>query len=486
VCGPVCGPGGPGVRPRRAGLVADGRGGNTGVNDGVVTTFAPKKRTAAGDAGQLSIRVVFSGERIVLAEPVVVDGSLWIGRDVVGAVGADALCIADDRALSRRHARLERANDGHWWLVDTSSHGSRVNGVDVDERAVLSDGAIVRVGDSMLVVRMKTPAPDAALDELKGVSSAARRLRATLASLAPTTQTVLVLGASGAGKEVCAQAVHRLSGRTGAFVAINSAALPEHLLENELFGHATGAFTGGRGHLGAFRAAQGGTLFLDEIGELSPAAQAKLLRVLEAKEVTPLGSTTPVKLDVRVVAATHQDLVARVKQGAFRADLYARLAEIVVRVPPLSERRDDIMVLLHHFLGRAARLDGDLAEALVLHPWPLQVRELRRIAMAMLLLPADRLVTLDDVGALLDEGRLLAAAHDTTTTTSSTPTAAGTTVSTKAAATTAPPDRDGLVALLQKHRGNVLRIAQETGRSRKQVYRWLEQHDLDAETFRDA
>jgi transcriptional regulator with PAS, ATPase and Fis domain len=221
---------------------------------------------------------------------------------------------------------------------------------------------------------------------IHGSSAAATRLRAELRRIAPTDIAVLILGETGAGKEVAAQAVHRLSGRTGAFVPVNVAAIPKELLEAELFGSVRGAYTGAdRARPGLVTAAHRGTLFLDEIGDLDLAMQAKLLRVLESGEVRPVGSTAFHTVDARVVSATHRDLLAGIDDGSFRADLYYRLAPAVVRVPPLRERIEDLPLLRQLFEKEASlrigltpcRWSEAAASALLRYHWPGNIRQLR-------------------------------------------------------------------------------------------------------------
>lgn len=210
-----------------------------------------------------------------------------------------------------------------------------------------------------------------------------RRVLETAALVAPTEAPVLILGPSGSGKDVIARLICRWSRRSeGPFVAANCAGLPETLIESELFGHIKGAFTGAQAdRKGYFRAAQGGTLFLDEIGELPLHLQAKLLRVLENGEITPVGSDQPVRVDFRLIAATHRDLTEAVAEGRFREDLFYRLNVFELRVPPLRERREDILPMARHFAelfsGRSVRFSPQAASALLAHPWPGNVRELR-------------------------------------------------------------------------------------------------------------
>ncbi|HXF94514.1 MAG TPA: sigma-54 dependent transcriptional regulator [Gemmatimonadales bacterium] len=204
--------------------------------------------------------------------------------------------------------------------------------------------------------------------------------------VAPTESTVLIQGESGTGKEVIARYIHELSARSdGPFLSINCGALPESLLESELFGHVKGSFTGAvRDKQGLFAAARGGTFFLDEIGEMSPATQVKLLRVLQEREAIPVGGTEPIPVDVRLVAATNRDLEEDMKRGRFRSDLYYRLNVIAIHLPPLRERKDDIPIFVKAFLERIAkehgeppkRLSEEAEAAIMAYDWPGNVREL--------------------------------------------------------------------------------------------------------------
>ncbi|HEX4952424.1 MAG TPA: sigma-54 dependent transcriptional regulator [Thermoanaerobaculia bacterium] len=236
---------------------------------------------------------------------------------------------------------------------------------------------------------------------LLGRSPAMDRLRRAIEQAAPTDGRVLVAGESGSGKELVAAALHRGSRRAaGPFVKLNCAAIPEHLIEDELFGHARGAFTDAKASkAGLFEEADGGTLFLDEIGDMGLALQARLLRVLEDGEVRRLGDTKGRKVDVRVIAATHRDLEAEVAAGRFRADLYFRLAHLPVEVPALRERREDIAFLLDHFLDafaasyrlRRKRVDPALLPPLESYRWPGNVRELASLAERLTVFGSDPL-----------------------------------------------------------------------------------------------
>jgi transcriptional regulator with GAF, ATPase, and Fis domain len=240
-------------------------------------------------------------------------------------------------------------------------------------------------------------------DRVIGRSSALKETLAAAAKVAPTETTVLITGESGTGKEVLARAIHHASLRAdGPFVAINCAALPETLLESELFGHERGAFTGAdRQKRGRFELAAGGTLFLDEIGELSPAVQVKLLRVLQEREFERLGGTTTLRADVRIIAATNRDLERAVEAGRFRDDLYYRLNVFSIRIPPLQGRGDDVLLLADHFgRGLAERMgkggvqfSREAREVLLAHSWPGNVRELQNAIERALILTDGGLIT---------------------------------------------------------------------------------------------
>ena len=233
---------------------------------------------------------------------------------------------------------------------------------------------------------VETPASER---ELVGHSPGIIAVMKTVARVAASRASVLVVGETGTGKELVARTIHAFSDRASKrFVGVNCAALAEGVLESELFGHVRGAFTGAVGaRAGVIREADGGTLFLDEIGDISPGTQTRLLRVLQEQEVVPVGSETPVRVDVRVVAATHQDLPALVKSGGFREDLYYRLNVVTIALPALRERRQDIPLLFDRFLRRlAARhgrgpvaVDPGAAELLVRYDWPGNVRELQNV-----------------------------------------------------------------------------------------------------------
>jgi len=262
------------------------------------------------------------------------------------------------------------------------------------------------------------PDPPGAEDELVGSSPELLEVFKTVGRVGPSPATVLVTGESGTGKELVARAVHRVSPRAGApFVAVNCAAIPEDLLESELFGHERGAFTGAVARkVGRFERAHGGTLFLDEIGDMSLVLQSKILRALQEREIERVGGEERIALDVRVVAATHRDLAASIAAGDFREDLFYRLAVVRLHLPPLRARPGDLRPLALHYTARFARAYGrplravseEALERLAAHPWPGNVRELRNVLeRAVLLATGDTLLPahleLDGPGAAAPE-----------------------------------------------------------------------------------
>ena len=247
-------------------------------------------------------------------------------------------------------------------------------------------------------------------DQIIGTAPVLREALGRAAKVAPTEATVLITGESGTGKELVARAIHQNSARAdGPFVAINCAALPDTLMESELFGHERGAFTGAdRQKPGRFELAAGGTLFLDEVGEFSPSVQAKLLRVLQEREFQRVGGTTTLRADVRLIAATNRDLVREVEAGRFRGDLYYRLNVFTVHLPALRERGEDVLLLADHFAstigGRMAKADlglsRDAREALLSHTWPGNIRELQNAVERALIVSEGGLITTAQLGIL--------------------------------------------------------------------------------------
>ena len=278
----------------------------------------------------------------------------------MGSASGVDLVIADPM-VSRLHAELEHRPDGLWIRDLGSTNGTRVNGIRV-ESACVPDGASLKLGETTLVVNPGAAStsielwPVDSFGPLVGKSTVMRALFARLARIASTDSTVLIEGETGTGKDIVAHALHEASPRVAKpMVVVDCAALPENLLEAELFGHAKGAFTGaGPARAGAIESADGSTVFLDEVGELPLSMQPKLLRAIESRTVRRLGETAYRTVDVRFVSATHRDLRRMVNAGAFREDLYFRLAVVPVMVPPLREHPEDIEMLVEHFLPSGA------------------------------------------------------------------------------------------------------------------------------------
>jgi two-component system, NtrC family, response regulator GlrR len=310
-------------------------------------------------------------------------------------VGTDRTCDfrLGDRAMSRFHCEIALGPDGIAIRDMGSTNGTRVDGVRVAQ-AWLRRGARLELGRNLLTFEMTAEQIGVDLyggdsfGRLCGRSVAMRAAMARLARAAPGDITVLLTGETGTGKDVAAEAIHQESARRGGpFAVVDCGGLPRTLLESELFGHVRGAFTGAdRDRVGAIEAASGGTLFLDEIGELPLDLQPALLRVLERREVKPVGSEHYRPVDVRVVAATHRELRRDVNSGRFRADLYYRLAVLPVALPPLRERREDIPLIAEVLIDDVAGGDPQLrevlaqrvsAEEITRYEWPGNVRELR-------------------------------------------------------------------------------------------------------------
>ncbi len=310
--------------------------------------------------------------------------------------------------------------------------------------------------------------------ELVGSSPAMSQLRQTIERAAPTSATVLVIGESGTGKELVARGIHRLSPRgSRPLVQVNCAAIPEELIESELFGHEKGSFTGAfRKQTGKFVAADGGTIFLDEIGDMSPRTQAKVLRVLQSGEVEPVGSERTVTVDVRVVAATNRDLDKEVAEGRFREDLYYRLNVVPIRTPPLREHPEDIPALVEYFRRRYAgadyyrpkRFSDEALAGLRALPWKGNVRELRNLVERLLILAPRDVINPDDVAAAVGETRIEA------------PSALLGRKTLREFREAA--ERLFLVHKLEEHRWNVTQTARSIDTPRSNLYKKIEQYGI--------
>jgi DNA-binding NtrC family response regulator len=382
--------------------------------------------------------------------------------------------------MSKSHARMTAA--GKTFCIEDagSKNGVRVNGHAIPATS-LADGDVVELGQTCFIFRRGPAGDGPAIDYredglqcgLPGITTwipqLARELR-RLADVAHSRVTVLLNGESGTGKELLARAVHETSGRKGPLVAVNCGAIPEKLVVSELCGYRKGAFSGAHeDRPGLVRAADGGTLFLDEVADLPGDAQSALLRVLQEREVVPLGSTRPLPVDLRVVAATHRDLAALAAAGRFRGDLLGRLGGFSLSVPPLRNRREDLGLLIAALLrrlapGRADRISFSqpAVRAVFAHPWPMNVRELEHALELALALASDGRIELEHLPA------------DVRTPPKPAP----------APAIDSGDRREQLVALLREHVGNVSAVARVLGKTRTQVHRWLKRYHLDIHGFR--
>lgn len=413
------------------------------------------------------------------------------GRTVVGRESPADLVIPVN-AVSRVHAEILVERSGVTVRDLNSTNGTLVDGRLVKE-ARLENGQEVRFGDAIVKyvdsgveryaayridgstavggVRLSPPLP-----ALVG-GYQIDRVAAELTRVARSELSVMLLGESGTGKEVIARQLHSLSARPGPFQAINCAAIPANLLESELFGYKKGAFSGAdRDKPGLIRTAHRGTLLLDEIGDMPMTAQAKLLRVLQAKEVFPVGATQAESVDVRVVCATHRDLRRMQVENHFRPDLFARLNEYQLRLPPLRERKEDVFLLFHAFLQRHGNVSLHptfrFMTARLHYDWPYNVRELEACAKRCLALAQEPLLDVDHLPEPIREDMA--------------------DYGTPVWAPSNDPDQDRhapaesqLRALLQQHGGNVAAVGRDLGKARMQVHRWLKKYDISLDDYRE-
>ena len=408
-------------------------------------------------------------------------------REVVLGTVPGCQLVLTDPTVSRHHCSITATPAGFQVRDLGSTNGTRVGDLRV-EAAYLPPRTTLRLGQTAvrfeaLGDEVEEPlSADERFGHVLGRSAAMRRLFALVPTLAASSSTVLLEGETGTGKSLLARAVHEASPRSGAaFIVVDCGTIPPTLIESELFGHDKGAFTGAvRGRAGAFEAAQGGTLFLDEIGELPLEMQPKLLRALEERVVQRIGSTTPVALDVRVMAATNRDLHREVNRGTFRADLYYRLNVVRLRVPSLRERRDDVPLLVAHFYRQLTGRDdegppAELLASLLRQDWPGNVRELRGAV--------ERAVLLAEAG--LDD--LLDPAPGPAAETASVPPAPGADEPFPAHSFRA--DKERAVAawerwfvteLVRRHDGNLTRAARAARMDRNHLRELLHRHGVRA------
>lgn len=387
-----------------------------------------------------------------------------------------------DLRMSGRHALLTRSHQD-WILEDSSSrNGTRVNGHPI-QKYVLQDGDLIEVGRTLLLFRQEmicgehpdraatdAPAPLTLLPSLEQEFARLRRV-------APNASVnILLLGESGTGKELLAREVAAWTGRDGPFVGVNCGAIAETLVESELFGVTKGAYSGASSDRpGLVRSAHTGCLFLDEIADLPRESQASLLRVLQEREVLPVGATRPIPVDLRILSATHQDLELAVRNDDFRKDLYARVSGFALTLPPLRHRREDLGLLVGNILRSVAHaqvtITPDAFLALYRYDWPLNIRELHGALTTAALLAERAPIAVEH---LPESVRLGPAAQGS----ERVPLDPGELSADEA------QHREQLIALLEAHGGNLSAVARESGKARMQIQRWLKRYGLRAAQFR--
>ena len=380
----------------------------------------------------------------------------------IGRLAREDIVIADSR-VSRHHASVT-PDTGGIWVTDAGSHnGTFLNGERVGDKPVFAAAeSVIRIGNTLLLVVDDVDTfrqePRRAQGEMCGGPRTAR-MQQQLGQIATSTESVLLEGETGTGKELAARWIHAVSGRQGAFVAINCAALPADLVESELFGHVRGAFSGSQSsRQGMFRTAHRGTLLLDEVGDLPASGQAKLLRVLEECTVRPVGRDESIPVDVRLLSATNRPLSQMLEQSRFRVDLFHRIASIQIRLAPLRERREDIPLLAAEYLGEPLTFSAGAMEKLVLAHWAGNVRELRN-AVRMIARSASGkpLVLAGDVTVDVENSCVLAEEDS---------------------------ERDRICAALKRHRGNVVKVAHDLGLGRGALYNAFGRLHIDPARYR--
>ena len=396
----------------------------------------------------------------------------------------------NDGWVSSTHAHLRKAL-GRWVIEDAGSrNGTLVNGSPV-QNAALVDGDVIEVGRTFLLFRAAVAASKNEPEDIEVSGSPDGPELATLCAsldgdlsdlkqVAGAGVSVLIQGETGTGKEVVARALHALSGRAGAFVAVNCGALPDALVESELFGYRKGAFSEAReDRPGLIRSAHRGTLFLDEIGDLPLSSQPALLRVLQEREVLPVGATQPVGVDLRVCAASHLFLEKLVQEGRLREDLFGRLAGFSLRLPPLRQRIEDMGLLVRALIRRFARrpetvsFRREAGRALFRYSWPRNIRELEKSLEAAVALAGDEPVDLSHLPKLLRS----------TARPSEEPAPSAADGRTGRESATDADRRAELTRLLTEHEGNISAVARSLGKERVQVRRWLKRYGLDPTRF---
>ena len=392
------------------------------------------------------------------------------GRMIIGTSATATLSLTDD-AVSNEHLELVPHAQGVLVRDLGSTNGTFIHGARITQ-ALLEEEATLKIGRTLIRVAffeedLGLPEGPPNLAGAIGTSRAMRRLFGMISKVAPTKSPVVLAGETGTGKEVLARAIHQLSPRAkGPFVVFDCGAVSANLIESELFGHVKGAFTGASSNRkGAFVDADGGTLFLDEIGELALELQPKLLRALEEGTVRPIGDEAVRQVDVRIIAATHRDLPAEISAGRFRQDLFFRLCVVLLQVPALRARIEDLPALAQHFVNQVAREDFQLSPALLsklaAYDWPGNVRELRNVVARALM---DEPIAL---GNRPSERVRKEVSVDLPFKAAKEKLVEGFT-------------RDYLDALLERHGGNITHAAKAAGIARAHLHKLVEKYGLKA------
>jgi len=379
--------------------------------------------------------------------------------------------------------------------IEMAVKATRLGALDFLEKPLSTDKLLLTVENALRLSRLQDENRELrdrlGKHELVGSSPVMKKLQAQIDKVAASETRVCILGETGTGKELVARAIHdRSARRENAFVTLNCAAVPAELIESELFGHEKGSFTGAASrHVGKFEQAEGGVLFLDEIGDMPLAMQAKLLRVLEEGEVERIGGDKPVKVNVRVVVATHRNLESLVKKNEFRSDLFHRVYVFPLQLPPLRERPEDFPDLVAHFARQVAaqngwkekQFDSEAIDALRHYPWPGNIRELRNIVERLVLLAAGETVTADDVAEVLPHSDGLSAAS------AGAANAAGESASLTSGTLekrTEAFEREVLLNEIRRHSFHMTNVARALGLERSHLYKKCQQLGIDLQTLR--
>ena len=389
--------------------------------------------------------------------------------------GMDGMALLD--AILQAHPSLP--------VIMLTAHGSIPDAVNATQRGVFS--FLTKPFDSQALLQQVASAlrlngtqsgidssnDDAWRAEILTRSSKMESLLGQAKLVANTDASVFIQGESGSGKELLARAIHHFSDRSAKpFIAINCGAIPENLLESELFGHSKGAFTGAvNNHIGLFQSAEGGTLFLDEIGDMPRALQVKVLRALQERVIRPVGSTTNISIDLRLISATHRNLVIEMKEGRFREDLFYRINVVSLEIPSLANRREDISLLANHFLQifshkykkKLHSFAPNALEILITAPWPGNVRQLQNIVEQTVVLATTQVIPLNLVQKALQEGDNSVVPLDVAR---------------------QQFEFNYLINLLKMTEGNVSQAAKLAQRNRTEFYRLLDRHHIQANTFK--